>query len=174
MANQNVHRFVQAVAIADWKVVHLKNGDVEDMSVDGSSTVVNYDYTVPDGKVLHLHTMSYLIVDGAIEAAGFGGLVALTNGCLLQILQPDDTVDIDFTADLPYKRHAGIGLFAGAEHVLDTVGAGDDSLTLHQIMDATGAGISVPQNCTIRFVVRDDLTGLTEFFALVQGLLLEA
>ena len=176
MAGQNPTRIYHARPPSQVSFKYLRDpvGDSIEMAVNGSATAVNFDYTVPAGKRFLLHFVNMLVIDGAAEAAGFGGLSPLTTGLSLVVVGVNGDTLFDFTGEATIKRTVHFGAFAGAERTLDDKGAGDDVITLHLNLEQGSQVLDMPPGSTIRCTVNDDLSALTEFRMTVQGSLVSA
>ena len=155
-------------------LTRLSDG-VTEMNVDGSGTAQNFDYKVPAGTVYKRFLFSRLnigIVDGGIGWGEFAGLGALlTNGLLLQILDDQSVVLQDFgtTAD-PIKANENFIDLAGADAIA-VPAAGDDAFPVRFSIFKSGNMMTLLPNYSVRLVVQDDLTDLSHFHAMVQGIL---
>jgi hypothetical protein len=129
----------------------LRDGSSRDMKVDGSVTPVNF------------------IEDGNIAPSKFGGVSALSNGCLIKALDTDgSTVIKDFMDGETIKTHWELALLAGVDVEVDA-GAGDDVVPIRWTIAKAGATLLLETSQRIRFTVQDDLTNLSNFYAMVQG-----
>jgi hypothetical protein len=154
----------------------LRTGaDSADMAVDGGTPVV-FRYTVPAGKVFELWRINWHIIDGSLRADGFGGLAVLGNGLLLRILKSDESAELDFTDGMPLKRHSEFAHLAGVDLFPDTSGVGgaDDALSIRWTIARAGRAMLLTAGQHIECVVQDDLSDLTHFQAMVQGILRDA
>lgn len=144
------------------------------MNVNGSVSAVNFDYKVPSGTVYKkfmLSRIDFVIVDGAIRWGQFGGIATLTNGLLVQILDDADVVLQHFATDVhPIVNNEDFGGLAGADNVI-ILAAGDDALPVRFSIFKSGNPMALLPNWRVRVVVQDNLTGLTHFDAMVQGVL---
>lgn len=150
--------------------------DSDDMAVDGSNTSVAFRYTVPAGKVFELWRITWHIIDGSIRADGFGGLTVRTNGLLLRILKSDESVEVDFTDGEGLKRHADFTHLAGIDIAPDTSGVGgaEDNVSVRWTVARAGRAMLLTAGQHIECVVQDDLSDLTVFHGMVQGILRNA
>jgi hypothetical protein len=159
----------EAVTPDVWASELLLDGATADMSVNGSITAVSYKYTVPAGKTFLLHRMNLVIIDGGAEAAGFGGLAALTNGVLLRVLDKDGAVKKVLNDGLPLKRHSHFGLLAGIDVSIDAQGSGDDTVLIRFTLEKAVAPLRLTKGESIEVLIQDDLLAITEFYCMAQG-----
>ena len=151
--------------------LHDAVADSDDMNINGAVTPVNFDFTVPTGKVFLFTRFNAQFDDTNKDVPnGFFSIAALGNGLLMQVRDIDGTVLQDFdTADAPIKNHADMIALAGVD--VDTDGVANlSSGGFRFTLTKTGAAMRLTAGQVIRVVVRDDLTGLTELRFMVQGL----
>ena len=157
----------------DFVFAFMKDsGDGVAMNVDGSSDVKAFNYEVPAGKTFLFERVNVHIQDSSIRADGFGGLTILANGLLVEIIDTDgSTVVLDFTDGKPLKRHNSFGHLAGIDADADTSGVGgaQDSILIRWTINRAGASMLLHTGEIIRVTVQDDLTGLSHFRMMVQG-----
>ena len=160
---------------------HLDDGSTDNMNVNGASTAVNYDYTVPTDKVVGLSRINWHVLDNAKQdLSGFFSLPALTKGLLFQILDDDgSTVLQDFdTTDHPITKTADVYNLAGID--LEDDVSGNESRfgirwSIYKAAGGDSAGVmKLTAGQVVRCKVQDDLSGLTEFHMMVQGTILDA
>lgn len=142
------------------------------MAVNASGGDIAFNWVVPAGRVAKVERINWCLIDGSIRADGFGGLAPLDegDGCLMQAIDEDgSTVLLDFMDGEEIRRHAGFGLLAGVD--VDTSGMGndDDALLIRWTLSAIGAPLELTAGQAIRFTVRADISDLTVFFAMLQG-----
>lgn len=143
-----------------------------DCNVDGSSTPIDFGFTVPNYKNAPpwvISNLAFVINDNSIvlatKFAGIGG--GLTNGLSLRYIQPDAERElflfgVRFNLDFALYSNAGtIGL--------DRQGSGDDSLSA--IVSSPGSGYRVLLLPGDRVVMRvaDDLSSITRFNVVAHG-----
>ncbi len=155
-------------------LTRLSDGAV-DMDVDGSAAVQNFDYVVPAGtqyKQFSAVRINFGLVDGAIRWGQFGGLgSALGNGLLIQALHEDGTVLQDFgTTANPITTNENFANLAGVDNII-VPAAGDDAIPIRWTIERSGNKMTLLPNWRFRIVVRDNLTGLSFFRAMIQGVL---
>lgn len=141
-----------------------------DMDTDSDVTPSVFEYQVPAGKTFKHERINFEIVDGSIAPNSFGGVAGpLTNGCLFEIIDDDGSTQLlDFTGGLPIARNADFSLLAGVDTVI-TPAAGDDHLPIRFTVAKAGAPMLLTVGQRIRWTNRDDISGITVFRAMVQG-----
>jgi hypothetical protein len=146
----------------------LRNGASRDMNVDGT-TPVNFDFVATADT--NVERIMFFIEDGNIAPSKFGGVSALATGCLLKVLDTDGTTVIkDFLDGETITTHPEFSLLAGVD-IQPDAGAGDDVVPIRWTISKAGAKLLLLTDQRVRFTVQDDLTGLTKFYALLQGTL---
>jgi hypothetical protein len=147
---------------------YLKNAGSPEMNVNGSVTPVVFEYVVASDKYFGIAEINIVISDGAITPTKFGGITALSNGILWQVVDASNTLVFDFCPGGSIKQNAEFANVGGSVIIL-TGGADQISITWH----AATSGISaiIQNGWKLRITVRDDLTGLAYFRAAVTGVL---
>ena len=148
----------------------LSAGGSADMAVDGSSTAVKFKWTSPVGKAAEIMRINFVIVDGGIGYGEFGGLgSALTNGLLVQVFDVNDNELVDFLDGNPIKTNEQFGYLAGAD-AISLPAAGDDSFHVRWTLSkAANQSIALDAGDYIQVTVRDNLSALSDFGAMIQG-----
>lgn len=146
----------------------LKNGASAEMNVNGSVTAVNFKYTATD-TVLIERVLFYMI-DAGIGYGEFGGLGSeLTNGLEVKVFNASGVVLVDFMDGLTIKGNSDFAALAGSDvTAADTVGT--DCLPVRWTISKCGAPLILSVGEYLNVKVQDNLTGLTKFRAMVQGL----
>jgi hypothetical protein len=159
--------------IMEFVFKYLADSDVVDMSAS-SDTSKTFEYTVPAGKNFYLQRVNFVIVDGSITPAKFGGLSALTNGLKIQVLSSAGAEVIDFTDGQNIKTNSDFALLAGVDSIIRPA-AGDDMFPVRWTIDKAGDLKAEKGNfimgplSVFRITVQDDLSGITLFKAMIQG-----
>lgn len=146
-----------------------------DMNVDGSVAAVNYDYVVPAGtqyKTFLFSRINFEIVDTAMQWDRFGGIIGgLTNGLLLQVLDNVNVIRQDYdTTRRPIMTNADFSPLAGIDNPL-TAAAGPDAMPIRFSIFKAGRRMTLFPNWRIRVIVQDDLSAITIFRSMIQGIL---
>lgn len=135
----------------------LVNGASRLMNVNGSVTPQNFLYTVPNGTIYYLESISIIISDtGTPTAAKFGDLVALTNGFRLQIKSSGTTYDY-----YNFKTNGELSLVFN--EVFVPPGAGwlnDSDLLIGTLRFKVPIKLNGTNSDFVQFTVRDNLSGL--------------
>lgn len=142
-----------------------------DMDTDSDVESSVFEYQVPAGYNFRFSRINITMVDGAIRPGQFGGLGgALTNGCLFQVVDVGGAEMLDFTDGVPITFNAELSLLAGVDTIIQPA-AGDDWLPVRFSIFNAGAPMLLPSGFRVRWTNRDDVSGLTVFRMMVQGLL---
>jgi hypothetical protein len=149
---------------------YLKNGTSIEMNVDASTTAATFSYAPATNVECSITRLNLYMVDANIRADGFGGLSALGTGLLLRIVR-DGTDTVDFTAEAPITRTIQLVPMMGGQHrVTDVAGVGDDTFAIRWEFENYGKDLYLSGgHDVLQVVVRDDLTGLTEFRMAING-----
>jgi hypothetical protein len=145
---------------------HLQNGGANDLAVDGSSTPVVFSRGPGTGKKWFIYRIIWTIQDVGMNWQKFGGLSSLTNGVDLDY----DTfgVNLDLFDGVAIKANNGFVHYCyDAEINPGTV----DVLRVRWTFNKGGTALEMnnADGDTMNFTINDNLTGLTDFFAIVQG-----
>lgn len=147
------------------------SGEDYDMNTNSAATDTVFGYIVPVGKSLHWARINMNMVDGSINPGDFGGIAGgLTDGCLLGVYDPNGVQKLDFLDNVPLRRNFEFALLAGTDVPISEL-AGDDMLPIRFTIARAGDTMIIPAGWSIRWTNRDDLSGLTHFRMMVQGLL---
>ena len=139
-----------------------------DMAVDGS-TPVTFTYTVPDGKKLQLSRFNMSIVDGGMGYGEFAGLgSALSNGLTLKVHSPLGAEMLDFTNGQNLKTNEDFCNLAGVDAIAEPT-AGDDFFPVRFTVSKAGDFMVLKSGYEIRSIVSDNLSAVTKFRIMVQG-----
>ena len=149
------------------------SGATVSMAVDGSVVPVNYEYEVPNNQDVIINRINFLIIDAGIVPTDFGGINGgVTNGIIIQAIDADgSTILISFINGMSIKSNAEFHLLAGTDVFRDS-GPGEDILDVSWVLSETGRGLFLTAGQRLRIIIQDDLTGLTDFRAMVQGVIL--
>lgn len=137
---------------------------------DMSVAVPNEYFIQPSGKTVHVIDKIIISIedDAPIDADGFGGIVALTNGCLLKIKRGgSETVNLlDLFDGVPLKSH---GELAALDHFTTR-----DTLTgciVRGMLDLKKSPIRLDGDLGefLSFETKDNLSSLTKLYVRVGG-----
>ena len=149
---------------------HLKNGVDKDMNVNGSITAVDFKYICPVGKVVFLYRMNILITDAAMKIDKFGGLAALSTGVVVGFYDSEDNILLDPLDGDTIKTNEDFSFLAGVDATIQ-VGAGLDSLPIRWTFTrSVGGPFRLNAGEYIQFKVQDNLSTVSSFHAIVQGI----
>lgn len=143
-----------------------------DYDLDTNSSLGNpsiFEYQVPAFTTIDFSRCNFFITDGAITPNKFGGVSALANGCLFQIIDDDGTgILLDFFDGVPIKTNDQFAKIAGVDTVA-TFAAGDDFFPIRFTMQRAGKKMRLTAGQRIRWTNRDNLSTITRFQFMVQG-----
>lgn len=141
------------------------------MDVDGSVTPQDFQVIVPTGKMLLLHEVSWHIVDAGITMTEFGGIPALTNGCLFHLHDESGGQLVSLTDDRAITTNYEFTHIGGVQ---PQIGPGQDAvfITLN-FQEMLGYVPYLKAGQYIAFHIRDNLTALTHFEAVAVGRLID-
>lgn len=146
-------------------------GSIE-QAVDGSSTPVNFLYTVPTGYVYYVNRIIIAIQDsGKFDAAKYGNGLVLPNGIQIgTLLATGGTVDA--TAQLPIKTNSDWASYA-YDLTFHSEGAGDDVAVASYSFQEDGLPLTISEGNAFLMRVNDNLTGIVRQHARVAGVLVK-
>lgn len=145
--------------------VFLLNGGSSDMTVDGSSTPVEFQNGPGTGKKWFVFSISVVIEDNSINFSKFGGIPALTNGVDLKVKEAGGSEETIAN----FKRNGDVHIFAPNVRIES---AASDILSIHSnIFENSGTTFQLKNanNEFVKLVVNDDLTALEIFNFLIRG-----
>ena len=149
-------------------------GDNANMATVGATIAAPsiFEYTVPPSTEMRIARLNYAIIDTGLQLVRFGGIAALTNGCLLDIVNADGLSLLDLTAGRPFTSNADFLYSAGIDMEIDTGGGGAlDVVKVRFSLFKAGRNIILKAGHSVRWTIRDDLTGIDQFRCQVQGLM---
>ena len=126
-----------------------------------------------------MQRVNFLIQDAAIKNSGFGGITTGLAAGLKLGIYTSSTISstkapdvIDFFDGQTLKKHDQFTYLAGPEVMpLSTVPAADGFIPIRWTVAKAGAPLSMTSGQQFRVVVQENLSGITEFQAMVQGVL---
>jgi len=149
---------------------NLTSNGTNSLNTNGVSSYKTFSYTNTGPVNNYLYRCNIHIIDGSIDPLDFGGIAgSLTTGCIFTVTDSNGTVTQTF-GDWPLTNNASWSLLAGTDIDRDT-GAGDDSLTVRWTLAKAGAPLKLGAGESLNFTVRDDLTPLTQFHIMAQGII---
>ena len=134
---------------------------VEEMAVDGS--VTRQEFTIGTGATstdkIHFTGMRINIMDGvSMDDGKFGGIAALTRGCIFRIKKADDTYFNIGNA----KTNGDLGLLFDNKVYTAKGAGGDNSVEFTwKVQQEDGAVIFIEPGDAFQVIVQDDLRALS-------------
>jgi len=162
----------EAINPSKMIIQHLRdiNGSAE-LAVDGSSTPVEFFFAPLVGDRAFIRTVKIEIVAAAFDdVAVFAGGSALTNGIGILVKDRDGNILLDVLNGDPIAKDADWSDLAG-ENVIPTKNTGDDLYAVTWDITDTGIDLFLDELASLRFVIQDDLSGLTQMHVVAHGLL---
>lgn len=163
---------VPADLMADDYLINEANESIQ-MNVNGAGTPVAFRWRCKKGFVAYLARLNFFLQTagaGAVTAATFGNLPALTNGLQITLRDEGGTILHDFTArhrigsnkdwyphlgvDLPFDRTGTIGIVPGRW----TFSKG-----------LIGRPVRLTEGQYFEILVSDDLSALADYHSRIQG-----
>lgn len=161
----------------DLAFIEFSDGSTTNMAIDGTAatgTPTMYKVTAPGSGSLVVSRINFQIVDGSMTYGKFGGLTALTNGITIKAYDSGDNVLCDFTPS-PIKANEHWCKLAGIDAIAEPA-AGDDFMPVRWTLtkavpsyDNLDNGIELAPGDYIGIYISDDLSGLTYFQGMLQG-----
>lgn len=149
----------------------LRSGGSNNLAVNGSSTPVDFSYTPGPGKTLQINRINFRMRDATMRLNRFGGITTLINGLQLLHLDANGTILVDFCDGESVKDLDAFSLLAGIDNIAVVAASGDDTWTVRWTLAEAGKPYTIKNNETFVLKVRDDLTAITIFDAMLQGVL---
>jgi hypothetical protein len=146
--------------------------DLNTDSVNGNSV---FEYEVPEGETVDIARLNFIITGwGAIHPNNFAGIDdGLQNGCLLQVVDTNGAdVLLDFCDGVPLRTNDQFAKLAGVDSVAVDSGNGDDWFPIRFTIQKAGKKMRLTSGQRIRWTNRDDLSSITRFQIMVQGVLI--
>lgn len=143
--------------------------DMNTNSALGTPSV--FEYQVIASQQLKLRRVNFELIDGGMQNQRFAGLAtALTNGCLFEIIDNDGSTQLlDFLDGNPITMNADFAPIAGVDSILEAT-AGDDALPIRFTIGRAGANMILAAGQRVRFTIQDNLSTVTRFRAMAQGI----
>lgn len=162
--------FTEKSVIVPENVVHipeyLKNASSIAMNVNGSVTPVTFSWTVPTGETWYMDGLSIFFWDtGVLGVTDFGALSALTNGVDIKLIINSTTYTL-----INIKTNAVLSnYFMGDSFFVNPSGSGflsDQDMLVAEKKFLPN--IKLNEADTVEIIIRDNLTGLSFFNAIVN------
>lgn len=155
-----------------------------DMNVNGSVTAVNFKYVFKErggeaASYIRVQRLNMLAEDTAQAevVTGFFSLAALSAGLLFQVLNSRGKVMQHFATDVePLKSTADISALAGFDigGVSQSVAGGASAYHVRWTLAKAGQPLLLYPGEAFSATVQDDLSALTKFRIMVQGVEMDA
>lgn len=140
-------------------------------TVGNTTTPIYFAYTSPSTGMYLSRINFQMADDGILPYDKFGGITALGNGCGLEVIGTDGSTRlIDFFDGTYWQRTSDITLLAGVDNPIVDSTPGTDVQPTRWTVAKAGDLMFLKTGQQIRISVRDDLTGLSRFRAMVQGI----
>ncbi len=147
-------------------------GDAENMATAGATVGVPsiFEYTVPPNTEMRIARLNFAIIDQSLQLTRFGGLAALTNGCMLDVVDTNGLSLLDMTGARPFTANADFLYAAGMDMEIDTGGGGAlDVVKVRFSLFKAGRNVIVKAGESVRWTIQDSLAGIDQFRCQVQG-----
>lgn len=156
---------VDAVFTTSAVVVEVSSN----LNVDGSSTPQDFGITIGGSASIELDItgMRIALTDStAMDDGTFGGLTALTNGIVCQLVEEGIGKHNLWTA----KTNGKLQLITGHLNYTDKAPAGANGINADwEVSIDNGVTIRLTPGDTLKIIIQDDLTGLNSFKIWVYG-----
>ena len=149
-----------------------EGADDNDMIVNAAlATPSVFIYTVPAGNFAYISRVNILLIDTNTVTDGFAQLSALTNGILVQAMDSAGVESEDFTNGRPILQHMDFVYLAGVDVDLISGAAQPDVIKIRWTLERAlnQEPLFLRPGESLRMTIRDDLTGIETFRAMVQG-----
>ena len=150
-----------------YKYLYLDGSPgVKSSNVDGSA--VSQEFIFDATENTEVERMLIMIQDdAAISAEKYGGLAALTNGVIFELFR-GGVLDLDFCDGVPVKSNAHWGALCYDVEPWDPP-VGDKFVLVRWTFAKSGLPLYMYPTDRLRMTIRDDLTGLVDHRAMIQG-----
>lgn len=155
-------------------------GNDYDLNTNSSlATPSVFEYKVPPDTTIDFSRCNFFITGwGHIHPSNFGGidgnLGVLGNGCLFEIIDSDGlNILLDFNDGIPLTTNDQFSKLAGVDTVAVNVG-GNDWFPVRFTMEKAGKKMRLTSGQRIRWTNRDDISSITRFQFMVQGVIVDA
>lgn len=139
-------------------------------TTDMATTADVYGIAPPTGTIYVIDDIRIALTDGAVlDADGFGGIAALTTGCLLEIREKpgdsDEQVIRDLTLGATIKSHTELAAMGHAEFYSGTA----DCIVQASLAPVAPIRLDGDRGEALVFVTQDDLSGLSSMGVTAVG-----
>lgn len=147
----------------------LRNAAVSaEANVNGSSTPVDFFYTVPAGDTVDIERLIIYVKDfGTFDADLYGNGAVLTNGIDVKVVRSGGAEE-DLLDGLPVKTNAEWMALAH-DFIYNNIGTGDNVATVRWTFGKSGVPLRLEAGDRFVVTINDDLTVLTGHRFQIQG-----
>lgn len=148
----------------------LVNSGNFDMNIEASGVGtggVEFTYECPNNQITYITRVNFAMLDGGIGISDFAGITnGLASGLIVDVLDSDDAVLVDYLDGATIKQNIDFGLLAGVDI---GISPGTDGLLVRWSLFRCGAQLKLTEGQKLRITVQDDLSSLEKFNAMIQG-----
>lgn len=144
----------------------FRNGASNDMAIEGAPTM--FKVTCPTTGTLDVIRINIVFTAQAMKYNVFGGGSALSTGITIKLYHPNDEVCYDYLDGETIKSNEDFGSLAGIDAIIGPA-AGIQSLAVRWTLEKSGSITKLDQGEYIGINIQDDLSGVTKFTAMLQG-----
>lgn len=169
MITANVARAPLDAEYMLYSLLHVDGapGGSPEMNV---ASATDFEYIAPAEKTAFIERVLFTGQNTGMLPAKFIGLVALTNGLTVKVLNPDDDEVLDFLDGLTVKDTTDFGLLAGPDApIRDTSQVQQDELIIRWTIGRSGHALRLPEGWKFQVKVQDNLSAITKLRVQVQG-----
>lgn len=148
--------------------------DVSNMAVDGSSADKIFQYVVPADLTFCWYRMTLKIIAASLVDLSLwdaAGRLAAADSPYVRVVNAADVEQQDFSTKtkLPLQGIVEMGLLAGVDLNVKTGVGADVALVRWTLKRGLGQPLLIPAGYKIQWVVRGDMSSLTEITSMLQG-----
>jgi len=128
--------------------------------------------TAKSPRGLHIHDVTFSMLDAAMENGLFGGIAAITNGIKVRVMTStvgSSGVIKDFTAAQTIKTNAQFASLGSVSRLREPAAGDDQMLMVWHPPDVFGHPIHLRQGDQFQVVVGDNIAAITSFQVTVHG-----
>lgn len=148
----------------------LQNDGSYDMNIDASTVSKEFIYKSPIDKDSFITRINFIIGYDKIKkptSHTFADLdQSLHNGILVEVLNCDNIMVLDVLDNTTIKENIDFALMCGIDFSINTF---FNTMIISWSLISNGGLLLLEENETIRITIRDDLSSLVKFQAIVQG-----
>ena len=137
------------------------------MNVVGAPTM--FKVTCPTNGTLDVYRINFTFVDTAMKYAVWGGGSALSTGITVKVYDADNVVLFDFLDGETLKANEDFTSLSGVDSIIGPA-AGVDDLSIRWTLEKSGRVVTLDQGDYFGINIQDDISGVTKFTAMLQGI----